>query len=177
MKKTKMLKKNYEFKKVLSKGKYYSGQNIDAFIKDNKKNYNFLGLAISVKTAKAVKRNKIKRLIRENYKEQEMQIKTGKSIVFLWKKQVDVKNATYKKIKKYERKDKKMQNKQQENILEEIYQTRYEKLDQIIIEKTKQNKSTNQEEKESIKNAIIMEEMYKQGFKDGINLIIQCQKI
>lgn len=70
-----------------------------------------------------------------------------------------------------------MQNKQQENILEEIYQTRYEKLDQIIIEKTKQNKSTNQEEKESIKNAIIMEEMYKQGFKDGIKLIIQCQKI
>ena len=70
-----------------------------------------------------------------------------------------------------------MQNKQQENIFEEIYQTRYEKLDQIIIEKTKQNKSTNQEEKESIKNAIIMEEMYKQGFKDGINLIIQCQKI
>ena len=59
-----------------------------------------------------------------------------------------------------------MQNKQQENILEEIYQTRYEKLDQIIIEKTKQNKSTNQEEKESIKNAIIMEEMYKQGFKE-----------
>lgn len=70
-----------------------------------------------------------------------------------------------------------MQNNQKENILEEIYQTRYEKLDQIIIEKTKQNKSTNQEEKESIKNAIIMEEMYKQGFKDGINLIIQCQKI
>ena len=60
MKKTKMLKKNYEFKKVLSKGKYYSGQNIDAFIKDNNKNYNFLGLAISVKTAKAVKRNKIR---------------------------------------------------------------------------------------------------------------------
>ena len=37
---------------------------------------------------------------RENYKEQEMQIKTGKSIVFLWKKQADVKNATYKNIKK-----------------------------------------------------------------------------
>ena len=72
-----------------------------------------------------------------------------------------------------------MQNKQQENILEEIYQTRYEKLDQIIIEKIKQNENQtiNKEEKESIKNATIMEEMYKQGFKDGINLIIQCQKI
>ena len=100
MKKTKMLKKNYEFKNVLSKGKYYSGQNIDAFIKDNNKNYNFLGLAISVKTAKAVKRNKIKRLIRENYKEQEMQIKNGKSIVFLWKKNVDIKYATFENIKK-----------------------------------------------------------------------------
>ena len=99
MKKTKMLKKNYEFKNVLSKGKYYSGKNIEAFIKDNNKNYNFLGLAISVKTGKAVKRNKIKRLIRENYKILEPQIKNGKSIVFLWKKKVDIKNATFENIK------------------------------------------------------------------------------
>ena len=100
MKKTKMLKKNYEFKKVLSKGKYYSGQNIDAFIKDNNKNYNFLGLAISVKTAKAVKRNKIKRLIRENYRLNEQKILNGYSIVFLWKKKSDIENATFNNIKK-----------------------------------------------------------------------------
>ena len=99
MKKTKMLKKNYEFKKVLSKGKYYSGKNIEAFIKDNNKNYNFLGLAISVKIGKAVRRNKIKRLIRENYKILEPQIKDGKSIVFLWKKKVDIENATFENIK------------------------------------------------------------------------------
>lgn len=99
MKKTKMLKKNYEFKNVLSKGKYYSGKNIEAFIKDNNKNYNFLGLAISVKIGKAVRRNKIKRLIRENYKFLELEIETGKSIVFLWKKNIDVKNATFENIK------------------------------------------------------------------------------
>ena len=99
MKKTKMLKKNYEFKNVLSKGKYYSGKNIEAFIKDNNKNYNFLGLAISVKTGKAVKRNRIKRLIRESYKMLEPQIKNGKSIVFLWKKKVDIENATFENIK------------------------------------------------------------------------------
>ncbi|MBQ2937525.1 MAG: ribonuclease P protein component [Clostridia bacterium] len=99
MKKTNMLKKNYEFKKVLSKGKYYSGKNIEAFIKDNNKNYNFLGLAISVKIAKAVRRNKIKRLLRENYKILEPEIKNGKSIVFLWKKNADVKNATFENIK------------------------------------------------------------------------------
>ena len=99
MKKTKMLKKNYEFKNVLTRGKYYSGKNIEAFIKDNNKNCNFLGLAISVKTAKAVRRNKIKRLIRENYKILEPQIKNGKSIVFLWKRKSDIKEATFDNIK------------------------------------------------------------------------------
>lgn len=100
MKNTKMLKKNYEFKNVLSKGKYYYGENIDAFIKENRKDYNLLGLAIRTKIGKAVKRNKIKRLIRENYKILEPQIKTGKSIIFLWKKNVDIKNATFKNIQK-----------------------------------------------------------------------------
>ena len=33
MKKTKMLKKNYEFRDVLSRGKYYSGEYIEAFLK------------------------------------------------------------------------------------------------------------------------------------------------
>lgn len=101
MKQTKMLKKNYEFRKVLTKGKYYSGRYIEAFIKENKqKNINLLGLAISVKTAKAVKRNHIKRLLRENYKNIENQIKVGNSIVFLWKKKADISNANYENIKK-----------------------------------------------------------------------------
>lgn len=100
MKKTKMLKKNYEFKNVLSKGKYYSGKYIDTFIlKNYNKNENLLGIAIGVKIGKATKRNKIKRLIRENYKNYENNIKTGNSIVFLWKKKVDIKNATYDNIK------------------------------------------------------------------------------
>lgn len=98
MKKTKMLKKNYEFKNVLSKGKYYSGKYIEAFIKENHKNCNFLGLAISVKIGKAVRRNHIKRLIRENYKNYELELKEGQSIVFLWKKRADVRNATFENI-------------------------------------------------------------------------------
>ena len=94
----KMLKKNYEFKYVLSKGKYYSGKNIEAFIIKNNKDYNLLGLAISTKIGKAVTRNKIKRLLRESYKNQESQIKKGISIVFLWKKKVDAQSATYSNI-------------------------------------------------------------------------------
>ena len=47
MKTTKMLKKNYQFKYVLNKGKYYIGDYIKAYIISNNKSINFLGLAIS----------------------------------------------------------------------------------------------------------------------------------
>ena len=100
MKKTKMLKKNYEFKNVFSKGKYYSGKCIEAFVLRNKiQDKNLLGIAISVKVGKATKRNHIKRLIRENYKNLENDIKLGYTFIFLWKKKVDIKNANYKTIK------------------------------------------------------------------------------
>ena len=84
MKKTKMLKKNYEFNK-------YNNSNISI---------NFLGIAISSKIAKAVKRNKIKRLIRESYKNLENNIDTSNSIIFLWKKKVNIEEATYENIMK-----------------------------------------------------------------------------
>lgn len=98
MKKTKMLKKNYEFKQILSKGQYFYGKNIGAFIKKNNKDCNFLGLAISRKAGKAVNRNKIKRLLRENYKILEPKIKNGESIVFLLKKNVEIKKLNFKDI-------------------------------------------------------------------------------
>lgn len=101
MKNTKMLKKNYEFKEVLSRGKYYSGNCIEAFIKKSEKQeYNFLGIAISTKVGKAVRRNYIKRLIRESYRSLENSIKKGYRMVFLWKKKKDSKEASYEVIKK-----------------------------------------------------------------------------
>ena len=71
-----------------------------------------------------------------------------------------------------------MENNQQENVIKSIYKGRYEELDKIISKKIKENsnKIKDEEEKNNIKNSIIMEEMYKQGFKDGVNLIIQCQE-
>lgn len=99
MKKTKMLKKNYEFRKVLSKGKYYSGKNLEAFIIKNFNNINFLGLAVSVKTGKAVKRNYLKRLIRENYYSFENNLDLGYSIVFLLKKKSNICDIDFYSIK------------------------------------------------------------------------------
>ena len=48
MKKTEMLKKNYEFKTVLSKGKFFKGKEIEIFILKNNKKRNFLGIAIGL---------------------------------------------------------------------------------------------------------------------------------
>lgn len=100
MKKTEVLKKNYEFRKILNKGKFYSGQYIEVFITKNNKDKNYIGIAIGVKIAKAVKRNYIKRLIRENYRLLEDKIRTGNSMVFLWKKKVNIEEANFINIKK-----------------------------------------------------------------------------
>ena len=99
MKKTLKLKKNYEFKRVLTKGNYYSGRYLDVFAKKNNSAINHIGIAIGVKIAKAVKRNRIKRLISENYRLIENQLKTGYDIVFLWKKKEPISNATFLFIK------------------------------------------------------------------------------
>lgn len=94
-----MLKKNYEFKKVLTKGKYFSGNYIESFILKNNKAILSLGIAISKKTGNSVCRNKIKRLIRENYRLLEENFNTGFEVVILWKKKASLDNATFINIK------------------------------------------------------------------------------
>ncbi len=97
---TETLKKNYEFKNVLSKGKYYSGKYVDIYILKNKKQINVIGIAVSKKVAKATKRNRIKRIIRENYRLIENELEVGNNILFLWKKKSSIENATFDNIKK-----------------------------------------------------------------------------
>ena len=86
MRKINTLKKNYEFKNVLDKGKFYCGKYIIMYISKNKKDKNVIGIAISKKSGKAVKRNRLKRLIRESYRLESNQLNKGYNIVFLWNK-------------------------------------------------------------------------------------------
>ena len=94
-----MLKKNYEFQKVFAKKNYYGGKYLEMFVIDNNKQSNYMGIAISKKIANSVQRNKIKRLIRENYRQIEEKIVKGKTYVILWKKKANLENATYYNMK------------------------------------------------------------------------------
>ena len=95
MKKTEMLKKNYEFKKVLSKGKFYSRKRVEIVILKNNKEINLLGIAVSTKNGKAFQRNRAKRIIRECYKLLETRLIEGNSMVILLRKNFPIENITF----------------------------------------------------------------------------------
>ena len=100
MKKLNTLKKNYEFKKVLNHGNYYYGKYLQFFIIKNNQDKNRIGIAVSSKIASAVERNRVKRLIRENYRIQvKEKILKGYDFVFVWNKNRNIKDANYKNIK------------------------------------------------------------------------------
>lgn len=99
MLKTDTLKKNYQFRNLLKTGKYYNGNYIDVYVKKNNKKINYIGIAVGVKIAKAVKRNRVKRLIRENYRLLENKINVGYNIIFICKKNRKIEKINFYNIK------------------------------------------------------------------------------
>lgn len=95
MKKIKTLKMNYEFKNVLSKGRYYIGNQIIIYSLKNNYKYNRIGIAISSKICNAVKRNHIKRLIRASYQNIKTSNYKSVDIVVMWNKKCNIKNASF----------------------------------------------------------------------------------
>lgn len=100
MRKINTLKKNYEFKNVLKHGKYYVRNQIIVYINKNNKTENTIGIAVNTKLCHAVTRNKLKRLIRENYRLMQKNLEKGYDIIFLWNKKTDPCEADFYKIKK-----------------------------------------------------------------------------
>lgn len=74
------------------------GEFIHFYIKETNKPFNKLGIAVSKKDGKAVSRNRIKRLIRENYKNFEERIKLGTNILIVINKEKNIKEISFKDI-------------------------------------------------------------------------------
>lgn len=62
------IKENSDFKRLYYRGKSVVKKRIVLYYRKNRFNYNRLGITVSSKVGNAVVRNRIRRLIRENYR-------------------------------------------------------------------------------------------------------------
>jgi ribonuclease P protein component len=76
------LKKNYEFKKVYTEGRYYVEKFVVMYIIVNNSASNRVGFSVSKKVGNSVIRNKVKRLMKEVYRKYADNNKIGFDIVF-----------------------------------------------------------------------------------------------
>ncbi len=83
MKRTVSIRKNYEFLRIYKKGKFYVGKFIILYVFNNNTCMNRIGITASKKVGKSVRRNRIRRLIRENYRAYEDYLKEGFDFVFV----------------------------------------------------------------------------------------------
>jgi ribonuclease P protein component len=83
MEKTSSLKKNGEFLRVYKKGIFFVGKFITVYLMKSNTEYNRLGVTASKKVGKSVKRNRIKRLIKENYRYYEKYLFNGFDIIIV----------------------------------------------------------------------------------------------
>lgn len=87
------LKKNNEFQNVFLKGKWYSSKYLVIYVVKNSDNFNKVGIAVGKKVAKSVKRNRIRRVIREAYRLNENNIMQGNDIVIVWRNKIEEKDV------------------------------------------------------------------------------------
>ena len=82
MKFTYKIKKNFEFLRVFKRGRFSSSTNFTVYCLDNGKGFNRFGVSHAKNYGKSVKRNRVKRLLKESYRLLEESLKTGHDIIF-----------------------------------------------------------------------------------------------
>lgn len=93
------LKKNNEFKRVYKKGRYKIGRYIVMYVIPNKKTVNRIGITTGKRFGNSVQRNRMKRMIREAYRLQQADMKTGYDIIFMAKATVRKADLPNRKLK------------------------------------------------------------------------------
>ncbi|MDI9490906.1 MAG: ribonuclease P protein component [Saccharofermentanales bacterium] len=83
MKRTEMLKMNYEFDRVFRKGKYYNTKHLTLYVRPRNDDRIMLGITVSRQVKGSVRRNQVKRWLREVYRANEHVICTGYDLVLV----------------------------------------------------------------------------------------------
>jgi ribonuclease P protein component len=83
MDKTVPICKNFEFLRIYKKGQFFVGKFIILYVLKNNRHCIRLGITVSKKIGKSVKRNRIRRLLKENYRHYEDFVKDGHDLVFV----------------------------------------------------------------------------------------------
>ena len=91
------LKKEKDFSRVFKEGKRIFSDSLTLIYLPSKELK--MGVAVSKKHGGSVKRNRIKRLLRENYRVFEDKISSGLSIVFLLKKKANIDEVNFNLVK------------------------------------------------------------------------------
>ena len=83
MKKTVSLKENHEFRRLYHRGTSSAGRHLVLYCRKNRLGRNRLGLVSSTKLGHAVVRNRCRRRLREVYRLEKPQLKTGYDIILV----------------------------------------------------------------------------------------------
>ncbi len=77
------LKENFEFRRLYAKGKSAAGRHLVLYVRLRRREENRVGITVSAKLARAVKRNRVRRRLREIYRLNEAKFRRGVDMVIV----------------------------------------------------------------------------------------------